>query len=384
VRPAVRAELRAPVAGFVQAVAFDEGERVAPGVPVACLEIPDLASRLAQKRAEVREVQARLRLLEAGPRYEEVEEQRRRVGRLQGWRDLAQKDLAQARQALHEELARLDKQAAQYQVELDGARDVYDRSKHLRGRGALAEETYREAERRFQVAQTQLAQAQFQKRHRQALGTREAIAGLDAEAELARRDKDLADAQGTLTLLQAGTRPEEIEAERARLARLQEEARYLETLQGKVHVVSPVPGLITTPRLKEKVGQYVREGEPICLVEEPAELEAEVTLAEQDVARVRPGQAVELKARALPFETFQAQVERIAPRSVRPEAQAGTPAAGAGEVPGSVTVYCRLAEPQAELRPGMTGYARIYSGRRSVGTILLDRALRLLRTEFWW
>ena len=60
--------------------------------------------------------------------------------------------------------------------------------------------------------------------------TREAIAGLDAEAELARREKDLADGQATLTLLEAGSRPEQIEAERAALARLEEEARYLEGL----------------------------------------------------------------------------------------------------------------------------------------------------------
>jgi multidrug resistance efflux pump len=332
-------------------------------------------------------------LLEAGPRYEEVIEQRRRVERMKNWRDLARKDLTHAQQALQEELGRLDKQIAQWQAELDGARDAHERAKNLRGRAALAEEHYREAERKFQVAQSRLAQAQFQKRHRQALGTREAIAGLDAEAELARREKDLADAQATLTLLEVGTRPEEIEAEQARLARLQEESRYLEKLEGKLPIASLVAGVITTPRLKEKVGQYVREGEPIGVVEEPASLEAEIAITEQEVARVQPGQLVELKARAVPFATFQAQVGRIAPRSVRPEAAANAPGSVPGEVQGSVTVYCRVPssalastgrEEGEGLRPGMTGQARIYGGRRPVGTILLDRTLRFLRTEFWW
>ena len=68
-------------------------------------------------------------------------------------------------------------------------------------------------------------------------------------------------------------------------------------------LVSPVPGLITTPRLKEKVGEYVREGESILVVEEPADLEAEIAVPEQEVARVRAGQAVQLKPRALPFES---------------------------------------------------------------------------------
>jgi hypothetical protein len=32
----------------------------------------------------------------------------------------------------------------------------------------------------------------------------------------------------------------------------------------------------------------------------------------------------------------------------------------------------------------MTGYARVCYGRRTLAAILGDRALRLLRTEFWW
>src|SRR5262249_40119379 len=186
------------------------------------------------------------------------------------------------------------------------------------------------------------------------------------------REKELAEAQGALRLLEAGTRPEEIEAERARLARLQDEARYLEGVQARLPVASPVAGLITTPHLKEKAGQFVHEGDLICLVEEPALLEAEVTVAEQDAARIQVGQAIALKARALPFDTFAARVDRIAP------------AAGHGDVQSTVTVYCRLENDGADLRPGMTGHARVFTGRHSLGWILVERGMRYLRTEFWW
>ena len=47
-------------------------------------------------------------------------------------------------------------------------------------------------------------------------------------------------------------------------------------------------------------------------------------------------------------------------------------------------VYCRLRSETADMRPGMSGYARIYTGRRPIGEILIDRAMRFLRTEFWW
>jgi multidrug resistance efflux pump len=366
VRAATRAELRAPVAGFLREVYCDEGDPVSPDSPVARLEVSDLATRLAQKRAEVRETRARLRLLEAGPRYEEVVEQRRQVKRTEAWRDLARQDLERLRQAFEEEMTRLDKQIAQRQAELAAARDASRRAERLLAGNGISPEQHEEAVRRHQVCQARLEQARAEKGSRQAKGT------LEAEAVLARRERELADAQAALSLLEAGTRAEVIEAERARLDRLREEANYLEQVGDRLPVRSPVPGLVTTPRLKERVGQYVREGDVICVVEESAGLEVEITLAEQDVARVRPGQAVALRARGLPWETLPARVERVAP------------AAGRGDAQSTVAVYCRLNDCPPGLRPGMTGYGRVLTGPRPVGGILLDRALRWLRTEWWW
>jgi multidrug efflux pump subunit AcrA (membrane-fusion protein) len=366
VRSTVRAELRAPVAGFLKEVCGDEGDRVSLGTLVARLDVSDLASRIAQKQSEGREAQAKLRLLEIGTRYEELNEQRRRVERSEAWRDLARQDLKRTEQALHEDLARLDKQVVKCRAELQQAGEVLERSRRLRHHSAASEEEYREAQTKVRVCQAQEEQAHAEKRARQARGT------LEAEAELARRHKDLAEVRATLALMEAGSRPEEIEAERARLTRVQDEVRYLEGVQARLLVISPVAGLITTPRLREKVGQYVREGELICVVEAPLLLEAEVSLAEQDVARVQAGQAVELKARALPFDTFAARVDHIAPAAAR------------GDVQSTVTLHCRLANENAGLRPGMTGHARVFTGQRSVGEVLLDRGLRFLRTEFWW
>lgn len=365
-RPSVRAEVRAPVAGFVKDIHFEEGDRVSPGAVVVRLEIPDLASRIKQKQAELVEAQAKLKLLEIGPRPEEVAEQRERVKRAKSWRDLAEEDLRRTRQAFDEELARLEKKIAACRADQEAAADAHQRARHLSNQRTIADAEYREAERKSRVCEAQLEAARAEKRACESKGT------LTAEAELARREKELADARSALALLEAGTRPEEIDAERARAARLREELRYLEQLQDKLVISSPVPGLVITPRLKEKVGQYVREGEPILVVEEPGGMEAEVTLAEQDVARVRAGQAVQLKPRASPFEGCSATVDRIAP------------AAAKGEGQSNLTVYCRLDTACPELRPGMTGYARIYTGQRPIGAVLLDWVVRCLRPEFWW
>jgi multidrug resistance efflux pump len=333
---------------------------------IARPEVPDLASRIAQKRAEVREVQSRLNLLEAGPRYEEVIEQRRRVERAEAWRDRAMQDLARARKALQAELTRLTKLLEQYDAELHCASDVLTRSANLLNRRAISVEDYRGAQKQVKVFRARGEQTQAQKRALEALGTQQ------AEAEIARREKELADARAILRLLEAGTRMEEIDAERARRARLEEEARYLEALPSRLKVTSPVAGVLTTAHLKEKIGQYLREGDLIGVIEESNVMVAEIALPEQESARVRTGQPVELKARALPFDLFTARVDRIAPT------------AGRGEVQSTITLSCQLESSCAELRPGMTGHARISTSQKTVGSILFDRGLRFLRTEFWW
>ena len=247
---------------------------------------------------------------------------------------------------------------------------------------ALALDEVQDAERRHLVAR---ALWNRPRRPRSASGKRWARArrlpGLDPEAELARREKDLADEQATLTLLEAGTRPDEIEAARACLLRLHEEAQYLEGLAVKQVVSSSISGVVVTSHLKDKIGQYLKEGDLICVIEEPAVLEAEIAVAEQEVMYVQPGQRVELKVRALPFETLQGRVDRLAPRAglgdtSQPSVDRPPAKVPPGETQGFVTVYCRLEYPTPELRPGMTGHARIYRGRRTLGEVAAERALR--------
>src|SRR5581483_4535665 len=112
----------------------------------------------------------------------------------------------------------------------------------------------------------------------------------------------------------------------------------------------------------------------VCAVEEPAVLTAEIKLPEQDLEDVQPGQKVVLKIRALPLDTFEGVVERLAPAAVTTQ----------NEPQGTVTVYCRFDNPAPGLRSGLTGHARVVIGKQVVGRMVLDKALRLLRTEFWW
>lgn len=366
VRPQTRVEVRAQVAGFLAQVSAVEGDRLKSGAVVARLKIPDLDSRIAQKRAEIEAAEAKLRLLETGPGEVELAEQRRRVERARHWRDLAKRDLARAEKAFQADVTRLDQKIAQYQAEVAQAAATLARTAPLVQKRIVSQQQHRENEKQLRVAQSLLKQARAEKKARLALGT------VEAHEELARREKALADEIGAERLLKAGPRDEEIEAQRARRALLKEELAYLEGLEKKLVVRVPAAGVVTTPRLEEKIGQYLNEGDLICEIEAAQDLEIDITLPEQEIPQVRPGQRVELKARSLPFRTFVTTVDQIAP------------SAKSGELHSTVVVHCHLERTGDELRSGMTGYARIDCGQQPIGRILADNVLRYVRTEFWW
>src|SRR5206468_10088796 len=100
-----------------------------------------------------------------------------------------------------------------------------------------------------------------------------------------------------------------------------------------------VAGLVTTVRLKEKIGQYLEKGTLICLVEDFNDVEAEISVPEQDANMLVPGDPVSLKPRSQPFRTLKGKVDRIAASATdkTPEKQTSAPS--------TVMVYCRLDNP---------------------------------------
>jgi multidrug resistance efflux pump len=328
--------------------------------------VPDLSSKIAQKGADIEEAQARLKLLEAGPRREAIIEERQRVQRYQSLRELAEGDLAKAGAALKLELQQLEELIRQGQIELEYANDNYLRIKEGFERSVMSRHEYDDAEKKLRINEAILEQRRSRQRERLELGTS------IAEADVARRKKDVEDAKGILMLLEAGTRPEEIESQKAIINRLCEELKYFQQVEQRSPVRAEVGGLMITPRLAEKVGQYFREGDLICTIEESQVLQAEIALPEQEMPRVREGQKVELKFPATPFKKVIGGVERIAP------------SATAADINSTITIYCSLTDMPGELRPGLSGYARICCGKRPVAMVVGERVMRSLRTEYWW
>lgn len=329
VLPIHNADVRAEIEGMISEVLVDEGQQVNAGDPIARIVDRDLRAELEKTEALAGESRARLKLLEAGSRPEEIE-------------------VAMTTVARHEE-----------------------QLKYHRGRLE-----------RFRVLNEQqlTSMVDFEESGR-----------LVASAE-----SDLAEAKKKLELLLAGTRPEEIEALRGTVASQESQIRHLQEQLRLTVVASPAAGIVTTPsrQLKAMRHQAVAKGDLIAKVQDSKTITAEIAVSEKEIADVRTGHTVALKVRAFPERVFPGKVTEIATT-----AQGGGAAAPSGSAPKSglipdatgdagksantILVTTEIDNADGLLKPGMTGMAKIYCGKRQIISLMMRRLSRTFRVEFW-
>jgi putative peptide zinc metalloprotease protein len=305
--PIHNADVRADVEGVIEEIFRDEGDEVKAGDLIARLSDRDYQAELSKVQAEIAEKEARLRLLKAGPRAEEIE--------------LGKTTVIKGEERLKYAESFLDMEKALYEGKLSSKKD------------------YEEA------------------------------------AELAAlRRKELEESRGTLKLLLAGSRPETIEATEAELARLTSQQKYLGDQLRRLQIVSPIAGVVTTHRLKERLGATLKKGDLVAEVHEVKTVTAEISIPEKEISDVKVGQAVVLKARAHLGTSFQGQVFSISPVASKP---------AEGLVQREFLVVTRLENADFSLKPEMTGNAKIYCGQRRLYEIVFRRLIRFVRVEFW-
>ena len=100
----------------------------------------------------------------------------------------------------------------------------------------------------------------------------------------------------------------------------------------------------------------------------------EMAVPEKEIADIRLGAAVMLKARAYPERRFQGKVTAIAPIATEPPD---------ARTERTVRVTTQLDNADLLLKPEMTGHAKIYCGQRRLIDIITRRLVRFLKVEFW-
>lgn len=350
--PEENADIRAAVDGIVRELHVDEGVEVKAGQVIARLSDRSSHSELLKTEAEIRENQATLQKLVAGPTASEIE--------------LARAGVAKAEDQLKVSRAGV----AKAESTLKYAQDRLPRFQQLYAENLTAKIELEQAQQQVLLAENELA---------------------EARGRLQVVTEELAEAQGRLNVLLAGTRPEEKDAIRARIERLEAQRRFLQDQVGMLEVVSPVDGVVATPsrQLKQMVRQFVKKGDLITKVYHFDTVTAHIQVSEKDIGVIRVGQRVILRARSYPSQDFEGKVTFIATSAQGvPASSEPTPlgAAGPSATAGGnkmVLVTTEIDNRSRLLKPEMTGQAKMYCGERRIIDLITRRLAQTIKVEFW-
>ena len=368
VLPSHNADVRAEVEGIIEEILVKEGDQVQKGDLIARLSDHDHRAELSVVEAGVDERRAKLKMLKAGPRQEEIALARNAVETAKTRQVQAGNRYDQAQRLRAERLARANVTIRTAQERLRYAESNLARLKPLLRDLFISRREFEEAEEKVIVRELELEEAE---------ATLKLILADDLAEftmELAVTANELEEEEGRLRVLLAGSRPEEIEATEAEIAGLEAHRRFLEDQLQRARVVSPHAGIITTPRLKDKIGLRVEKGDLIAEVHELKTVTAEIVIPEREIADVQVGQRIVLKARAYPARSFSATVRAIAPAAVEEEGALG------GKI---VMVTTEIDNADLLLKSQMTGNAKIYCGKQRMVDLMTRRLARYIRVEFW-
>ncbi|MDH3445759.1 MAG: biotin/lipoyl-binding protein, partial [Deltaproteobacteria bacterium] len=220
VLPSHNADVRAKVDGIIEEIYVNEGDVVENGQMIARLAGREFRSELRKVDAEIAEKRAKLKLLNAGTRREEVDLATREVETAKTRRRHAS-DLYQEAREMHAERAAKAKAAVEKAIEqFNYSRTYLTMHRELFKRELISRLELDKATEQMRVKQKELQEAEA--------ALKEILADDAAEARksLAVAEKEVSEAEGKLKLLLAGSRPEEIEATAAEVARLEAQRAY--------------------------------------------------------------------------------------------------------------------------------------------------------------
>ena len=182
----------------------------------------------------------------------------------------------------------------------------------------------------------------------------------------------------------------------AAYGKLAEEARaQLELRRWQINectLRAPHDGVVRDQKLDNLVGQYFLRGRPFCEVGSKDEYRAIISLDESQAHRVMAGQTAKLRLRALSGRTFDGTITSAPVSSLARLSVGGSANITGGDVPTAVgrdgllepsVAYYEaemfVSDPQGgHLRAGLTGMARIQTGRTTMGRAFLGWLLDLI------
>lgn len=148
---------------------------------------------------------------------------------------------------------------------------------------------------------------------------------------------------------------------------------------------APIGGTVVTPKVQDQLGSYLEAGTEFLEIADLARMRARIYTSEYDLSKIRVGETAKLQLDGM-LRRREGKVSQI---SARPtdmpawEGVEGGKGAAADAPPQYYFVDIVLENPGNQLRPGMTGLARVYGARRSLGGVVMEVVKNFWGRKLW-
>ena len=161
------------------------------------------------------------------------------------------------------------------------------------------------------------------------------------------------------------------------------QSEQLRQKAGSLGLVSPILGVVITPNLHNRVGSYLTEGAELLEVADLTSLRARIYVSEYDMYKVAQGAGAKLQVEGIP-RIWESQALSITPVSLEsdPSVSGETKFKGL-HPPQFYVVELPVHNDSGMLKPGMTGFGRIYGKRTSLAGLGWESLRVVLGRKIW-
>ena len=197
--------------------------------------------------------------------------------------------------------------------------------------------------------------------------------------------QQLAMANSNLRVAQSRANHEMIAAALAEEASVQQEWQVARRKADSLQIRAPFAGVVSTPGLDQKVGQYFSAGDEICEVVDRTTMKARILVHDFELEDVAPGANAQLKVVTFPYRTYAGRVEQILPAAAqdRPVAQPQQLSRLGQDLTNYFAVVMAFPNPDDSLSEGMTGTAKIVGKNRPLAWQAARSSWRWIRSQLW-
>jgi multidrug resistance efflux pump len=197
------------------------------------------------------------------------------------------------------------------------------------------------------------------------------LASQDLELERRRRESELRQHENAYRTAQARADRAQMVTLQSRAAESQAMLSLVEAQLQRARIEAPFDGIVIKGDLSQNLGAPVQRGEVLMVLAPNDSFRLILEIDESDIGAIRPGQRGELALAAQPERTLPFVTRRI------------VPVAATADGRNYFEVEASLQQSLPQLRPGLSGVAKVDAGSQPLGWLLTHRAVDWLRLAWW-